>query len=469
MRPPFLRTGGSDSTNRKIFRAALTVGLLGAVARIGAAVKELIVAQAFGRSDALDAFLIALLLPAFVLTLMMSSLGSALIPVFVETRQKQGPDAVQDLLSGMMFLSVSALAVIGILLAVFAPFFLPLLGSSFSAEKLRLTRRLLYFLLPFVLFGGFATFVSSVLNAGRKFALPALVPLVTPLVTITLILLGPRGWGVFSLAVGTVAGSALEAAILVRALKTQGMRLSFRWNGFDSGVRSVLGQYAPAPAGSFLMGSTAVVDQSMAAMLPSGSVAALSYAGKITGLVLAIGATALSTAALPYFSQMAAQSDWNGCRHTLKRYSVFILLTTVPLALSLMAFSRPLIRLVFQRGAFTSADTDLVSWVQICYSIQIPFYICGMLFVRFLSSIRRNDVLMYGAGISLILDISLNLILMRSLGIAGIALSTSLVYAVAFLFLGAYSVRLLGQERSIVSQAERDLAGRAGEPNPTPK
>src|SRR5258708_3684296 len=466
MRPSFLRIGGPDSTNRKIFRAALTVGLLGAVARIGAAVKELIVAQAFGRSDALDAFLIALLLPAFVLTLVMNSLGSALIPVFVETRQKKGPDAAQDLLSSMMFLSVSALAVIGVLLAMFAPFYLPFMGSSFSVEKLRLTRRLLYCILPFVLFGGFATFVSAVLNAGRKFALPALVPLVTPLVTMALILLGPRSWGVFSLAVGAVAGSALEAAILLRALKAHGMRLTFRWYGLDSGVRSGLGQYAPWLAGSFLMGGTSVVDQSMAAMLPAGSVAALSYAGKIPGLFLAIGATALSTAALPYFSQMVAQSDWNGCRHTLKRYSVLILLTTVPSALFLMAFSMPLVRLVFQRGAFTSVDTDLVSWVQICYSIQIPFYICGMLFVRFLSSIRRNDVLMYGAGISLILDIWLNLILMRKLGIAGIALSTSLVYVVAFLFLGTYSVRLLGQEQAPVPQAEGDFTGCAGESNP---
>jgi putative peptidoglycan lipid II flippase len=126
---------------------------------------------------------------------------------------------------------------------------------------------------------------------------------------------------------------------------------------------------------------------------------------------------------------------------------VLILATTVPLTLALMALSHPLIRLVFQRGAFNARDTDLVSHVQMCYFIQIPFYICGMLFVRFLSSIRRNDVLMYGSAISLVLDISLNLVLMRKMGIAGIALSTSLVYVVAFVILGTMSVRLLRQRR----------------------
>jgi len=436
-----------DSTNRKIFRAAMTIGLVGTVAKSGAVFKDLVVAHMFGRSDGLDAFLIAFLLPAFVLTLVMGSLGSALIPVLVETRQSRGREAEQKLLSSMMFLSMSVLILIAAALGLFAPFYLHILGSSFSAAKLTLTREMLYCLLPFIVFSGLATFVSGVLSAYKKFALPAIVPIVTPLITIATILLAPKSWSVFTLAIGVVAGGFLEAAILLRLLKTCGVRLQFRWNGLDSDVRSVLRQYAPVLAGSVLMCSTTVIDQAMAAMLPSGSVAALSYANKIVGLIVAIGATALTTAALPYFSHMVADADWAGCRHTLKRYTVLILTATVPLTLALMALSHPLIRLVFQRGAFNAGDTDLVSHVQICYFIQIPFYICGMLFVRFLSSIRRNDVLMYGSAISLALDISLNLVLMRKMGIAGIALSTSLVYVVAFVILGTMSVRLLRQSR----------------------
>src|SRR5258708_4853800 len=104
-----LRTDGQDSTNRKIFRAALTIGLVSTVAKACVAFKDLIVAHVFGRSDALDAFLIAFLLPAFVLNLIMGSLGSALIPALVETRQKRGAEAEQKLLSSMMFLSMSVL------------------------------------------------------------------------------------------------------------------------------------------------------------------------------------------------------------------------------------------------------------------------------------------------------------------------------------------------------------------------
>lgn len=441
------RKGRQDSTNRKIFRAAMTIGLVSTVAKGGVVLKDLVVARVFGRSDALDAFLIAFLVPSFVLALVMSSLGSALIPVLVETKKNRGAEAEQKLLSSVMFLSMAALVLIAALLGLFAPFYLRILGSSFSPGKLLLTRQVLYCLLPYLVFSGMATFVSGALSAYKKFALPALVPIITPLLTIAAIFLAPRSWSVFPLAIGVVAGGFLEAAILLRVLKTCGMRFRLRWNGLDPDVRSVLQQYAPVLAGSVLMCSTTVVDQAMAAMLPSGSVAALSYANKIVGLIVATGSTALTTAALPYFAHMVTEHDWDGCRHTLQRYTVLTLAASVPLTLLLMALSHPLIRLIFQRGAFNALDTDLVSHVQICYFIQIPFYVCGMLFVRFLSSIRRNDVLMYGSAISLALDVSLNLILMRKMGIAGIALSTSLVYVVAFVILGTLSVRLLRKRK----------------------
>ena len=126
----------------------------------------------------------------FVLDLVMGSLGSALIPVLVETRQKRGAEAEQKLLSSMMFLSMSVLILIAAVLGFFAPFYLPFLGSSFSRDKLLLTRKILYCLLPFIVFSGLATFVSGVLSAYKKFALPALVPIATPLITIAAILCG---------------------------------------------------------------------------------------------------------------------------------------------------------------------------------------------------------------------------------------------------------------------------------------
>jgi putative peptidoglycan lipid II flippase len=447
----FLSKAFSESPNAKILRAGLVLAFFGILMALAMAARELIIARYFGRDDSIDAFLIAFLLPSFIVTLVVSSLGAAFIPVFIDARKHRSDASVQELFSSVMLLNLIVLSAIAMILGLLSPYYLPYLGSGFSAAKLRLTRELLLCLLPFILFNGMTMYVSSVLNAGERFALPAVVPLITPVIVIFFIVLMARQWGAFAIVAGTLSGSALEAAALARTLKKQGIRFLVGWSGFTPDIRSVLRQYSPMLAGSFLMGGALVVDKSMAAMLSHGSVAALSYGNRVVSGVFAIAGTALGTATFPYFSRMAAEADWDGCRHTLKRYSILVALTSIPFTACLMALSKPLVRILYQRGAFTAADTELVSKVQICYLIQIPFYLLGLLFVRFLSAVRRNELLMFGGGINLVLDVILNFVFMRFWGVAGIALSTSFVYICSLLFLMLCYLKVLRESQGIDS------------------
>jgi len=445
MKPTTLQpqTPASLTPGRKIFNATISVGVCAAIAALAATAKELVVARWFGRGDALDAFLIAFLLPSFLVNLVAGSFNSAMIPTFIEVREREGKEAAQRLFSGVMVVSLGLLVGVSVLVGILAPYFLPLLGSGFSPAKLMLTRRLLYGLLPFIVVSGLAVAWTAVLNAGEHFGLPALSAVLSPLSIIAFLLLLGRAWGIFALVVGTLTGVALQAAVLGWLLRERGVRLEPRWYGWDPSVQRVIGQYAPMLAGALLMGSTELVNQSMAAMLEPGSVAALNYARKVVTLFIVVGATPLSTAALPYFSQMVATGDWNGCRRTLKTYSRTIALLTVPLTLGLVAFSHPLIRILFQRGAFTAVDTKIVSRVQAFLSLQIPFYILANLGVRLVSALKRNSVLMVIAGVNMIVNVIFNLILMRYAGVAGIALSTSLVYLVSCVLVYASIARSL--------------------------
>jgi putative peptidoglycan lipid II flippase len=427
--PP--QTNPPLTPGRKIFNAAASVAVCSGIAGLAATAKELAVARWFGRGDALDAFLIAYLLPAFLVSLIAGSFNAAMIPTFIEVREREGKEAAQRLFSGVMVLSLALLVGVSVLVGILAPYFLPLLGSGFSPAKLLLTRHLLYALLPFIALSGLAVAWTAVLNAGEHFGLPALSAVLTPLSIIAFLLALGKTWGIYTLAAGTVTGVALQAAILGWMLKVRGVRLEPRWYGWGPTLREVIGQFAPALAGALLMGSTELVDQSMAAMLAPGSVAALNYARKIVTVFIVMGATPLGTAALPYFSQMVANQDWSGCRHTLRVYSRSIVLVTVPITLGLVLFSHPLIRILYQRGAFTAADTGVVSRVQVFLSLQVPFYILTILGVRIISALKKNWVLMVNAGVNMVDNVVFNLILMRYLGVAGIALSTSFVYVIS--------------------------------------
>ena len=181
------------------------------------------------------------------------------------------------------------------------------------------------------------------------------------------------------------------------------------------------------------MGGTTLVDQAMATPLGQGSVSALNYGIKLSSLILQTGALAVGTAVLPYFSRMIAHEDWRAVRSTLRTYLGLAILASTAMSLFLILFSTPLVRLLFERGAFTAEDTALVSQIQALYALQIPFYIGGIIMVRLISAMKANYLLTIGAVVSLVLNIVLNLLFIEWFGVAGIALSTSGVYLVAFL------------------------------------
>jgi len=154
-------------------------------------------------------------------------------------------------------------------------------------------------------------------------------------------------------------------------------------------------------------------------------------------------AMAVSTAVLPQFSRMVVAGLWTNLGCTIKTYTRLIFSITIPLTFILILLSNSLVRLLFQKGAFTASDTLQVALVQNLYILQLPFYVCGMLYVRLISAFKANHILMWGTAISFVLNIGLDWLFMKWLGVPGIALSTSMVYLVSFCYLWRMSLQLL--------------------------
>ena len=433
----------AGSANSRIFSAILTVGGMTILVKLVSTAKEVVVAHQFGVGDGLDAFLIAFLLPSVAINIIAGSFNAALIPTYIQVRDKQGRQAAQRLFSSVMICSGLLLIVVSLLMALAAPRVLESLGSGFGPEKIALTRKLFYILLPILPLSGMFVTWSAVLNASGRFALAAISPMMTPLIAIIVVREFSASSGTFSLSIAMVAGVILEGSILAAALMRQGISIVPRWRGFDPATKQVIGQYAPMIVGGCLMSSTGLVDQAMAAMLSPGSVSILSYGNKVSSVVIGVCSIAISTAVLPQFSSMVAAEDWASVRNTLKTYTRLTLIATVPLTLVLVLMSRLLVSVLFQHGAFSESNTIAVASVQSMYILQLPFYVTGMLFVRLISALKGNHVLMWGASISFILNIVMDYLLMNWIGVAGLALSTSVVYLASLAYLSLTAMRLL--------------------------
>jgi putative peptidoglycan lipid II flippase len=423
----------------------MTIGGLSILAKLVVMVKDLLVARHFGTSSELDAYLIAFLAPSFTISVVGGSFSSAFIPVYIDVREREGRRAAQALFSSISLWSLAILAGTSVLLGIGGPLILRILGSGFSPSTLAMSRSFFIALLPVVVLSGLGFIWGSVLNADHKYALFAISPAVPPSAVIAALLLFGYQLGAYALVYGLLVGFVLQGGLLAIGLACNGFRVIPGWHGHSSAVRQVLRQYAPMLVGAFIMGSTELVDQAIGTTLGPGTVAALSYGNKITAFVVGIGGLGLGTAVLPHFSQMVSNHDWKGVRHTLKTYLKLVLLVSVPVTMFLVAFSRPIVRLIYERGAFEAADTLLVSRIQALYSLQIPFFLMGILFVRLISSLRANHMLMWGALINLTVNIALDILLGRWLGAAGIALATAVVYLISFCYLGFVLARFLGR------------------------
>lgn len=437
------------SVNRRIFSAMMTVGVFTVFAKAASASKDLAMAYQFGAGDALDAFLMAWLVPTFAINLVSGSLNAALIPTYIQVLNQEGADAAQRLFASTMVCNLILMLFVMVALTFAGPYLLPLLASGFSQDKLLLTGALYKVLLPCLVLTGVATTWHAVLNARERFAMSAVAPSVSALLTTILIVLWADRMGIYALAWGAVAGFAAEVVILGWWLRHAGVSLCPRWHGITVPLRQVWAQYAPMLAGAFLMGGTDVVGQSLAATLGSGSNAVLSYGSKLPSLIVGVGTLAVSTAVLPYFSRLVASGDYPALRHTVITYAKLVVCATVPLTLLAVYYSEPLVHALFQRGAFTVENAQRVAWVQSLYLLQIPPYTLGILAVRLISSLQANHILMWSSASNLVISVILNYVLMQWLSVAGIALATSVMYLLSMMFLVYMASRLINQRECV--------------------
>ena len=412
--------------NGRILRAAVSVLLAGVIVKLFSTSKEVVVAGAYGRSDVMDAFLAAFLIPNLLVNVFAESMNQALIPTLVRVRMQEGQRKAQQLLSNSMLWVCILLILACAVMAISARVFLPLLTWSFPPEKFELCLRMFWALLPMVLLAGIAGNCTAVLNSAERFTLPALAPALMPLANMAGILLLRGQLGIWALLLFTTLGTAAQAVVVAWSMGSHGYPLRFRWCGMSDATREVAHQYGPVLLSSVVASGGLLVDQAMAASLPAGSVSTLVFAGRFVGVVVTLFAGAVSTAVTPYFSMMVAQKDWPACRKALRHWVRLVAAVAFPLAASIILGAHLLVRVTLQHGEFSSRDTAEVAPVLAFYAIQIPFFAVSRVYFRFVLAMRRTDLVLYCGILNLILDIVLDLVLMRFMGVAGLALATSL-------------------------------------------
>ncbi len=430
------------SVNRKIFGAFLTVGSITGFVKIVSMIKDQVVAFIYGTGNSVDAFVIAFIIPNFVISILGGTFRAAVIPTYMHEKETKGQKASEEVLSGIMVLALVLLTVLSVLLTIFSMPILKILGSGFDEEKIILCQKIYFCFLPMIIFNCFSKIFGSVLNAKKVFGIAAMCEVVIPVFAIIFVLNFGQDIGIFALVWGSVIGFIVNSVILYFSVKKRNVNLRLKWYGFTPEIKSIIHQYIPLMMGQFIILSADMIDKSMASMLDAGNVAALNYGVKVPSVIIGISVSGLGSAIFPYFSQMVSRQDWEGIANTVKKYFWLIIQLSIPIVILLIFSSEFIVKILFERGAFKESDTQLVGMIQAMYLIQIPFYLIKALGVPLLNSLKHNKALMQNAAFHTVINISLNFILMKPLGVAGIALATSISQVISCIMVFWFLKRL---------------------------
>ena len=418
-------------TTEKMVRSGITVGGWTLGSRVLGLVRDIVLANSVGASAGADAFFVAFKIPNFLRRLFgEGAFAQAFVPVFSETREKDGEASVKrliDQVAGRFGLILVAIGILGVLLA---PWIAMLFAPGFSDDpgKLALTADLLRWTFPYLGFICFVAFAGGILNSVGRFAVPAATPIFLNLSLIgsALFLVPLVSPSVMGLAIGVAIAGLIQLLIQIPPLIAAGLLPKPSLQADHPGISKILKLMVPALFGVSVSQINLLLDTVLASLLVSGSVSWLYYSDRLMELPLGVIAIAVSTVILPKLSREFAQDDLNASRQTQSWAIWVVLVLGLPCAAALAVFGELILSTLFQYGAMTVTDIEASALSLMAYAAGLPaFMMIKVLAPHYFAHQDTKTPVNIGV-IAMIANMGFNLILVWSLDHVGLALATSL-------------------------------------------
>jgi putative peptidoglycan lipid II flippase len=361
----------AKSANHQIARAAGLVMTAFIFSQVTGLIYQMLVADAFGTDQSLDAFNAANRVAETLFRLIAGgALGSAFIPTFTELLVKEDRERAWRLASAVGNLVLIVLASLGILAAVFAPqivskFLAP--GFNDRSQEI-LTVQLMRIMLPSAAIFGISGLVMGILNSHQVFLIPALTPAMYRLGMIFgTIVLAPR-IGIYGLAWGVIIGALAHLILQLPALFHEGGSYTLTLGLKLPEVHEVIRLMGPRFLGVAVVELNFWVNTRLASYMPEGSVTGITFAFVLMLMPQAAIAQSIATAAMPTLAAQFARHRLDEVRDSLTSILRGIFLLSFPASMGLILLRVPVVRVLLERGEFNEESTKLVSWALLWYT-----------------------------------------------------------------------------------------------------
>lgn len=415
----------------KLLRSMGTVAGATLVSRLLGFIRDIVLAQVFGATGSLDAFLIAFKIPNFLRRMFAEgAFAQAFVPVLTGAHAKGDARQTTEFINKV----AGNLACVLLLLVIVAEIISPLLISLFAPgyhndpTRHQLATHMLRITFPYIFLIALTAMAGAIMNSLHRFALPAFTPILLNLAFIAAALFwAPHvAQPIYVLAWAVMIGGVCQLAIQLPALARLGYlpRPQLDWR--HSGVRLVLRKMLPICFGASVAQLGLLLDNVFASFLPAGSISWLYYADRFTYLPLGVIGVALSTVVLPSLSRQHAEKSDARFQKTLAWALRWVWVIGLPAAVALFLLSGPILATCLYRGAFSVNDLTKTAAALHVFALGLPAF----MLIKILSSAfyargqvkKPVKIAVFALGVNVVF----NFLLIHSLRHVGLALATAI-------------------------------------------
>ena len=367
-----------------LVKSTMTIGFFTLLSRISGFVRDVLMANLIGASWLSDAFFVAFKLPNFFRRLFAEgAFNAAFIPSFSAILTEQGRDAALKFAGEVMSVLLLVLLVLNAIFIIFMPWITPLFAPGFTdtPEKFNLTVALSQITFPYILFISLVSLLGGVLNSMGKFAAPAASPIL-----LNLCMIGGMLWlndisatPAHALSYAVFIAGVVQLAWLVFICLRLEMMPAIYSPRLTTQVKTMLLLMAPAALGSGVQQLNLLIDVIIASHIP-GAVSYLYYADRITELPIGMIGVAVGTVLLPMLSKQIRSGNLDEARSSMNRALELVLLFGLPCTAALCVIAEPIIRVLYQHGAFTAKDMLETTPTLIAFTIGLPAFLAVKIF-----------------------------------------------------------------------------------------
>jgi putative peptidoglycan lipid II flippase len=414
---------------RRLALSTAIFALATALSRIAGLGREVVQASFFGITAAFSAFTVASQVPNLFSNLFsQAALSAAFVPVFTELLHQGRKQEAFRLASSIFWLILVVLGALTLVWMGVADFVMPVFTGTLNPSATHLAAGLSRVLFPVVLLLSVTGLLVGILQSYDEFTIPAVAPAIWNVVIVVgLVLLHTQYHGqdaVYAYAIAWLVATVVQMLIIAWALRKIEFRVSFHLDWHDSRVRQVLILFLPVTLSIGIINLDVFLNVGLGTLVSAHAPGAINDAFRIYMLPQGVFSVAVATVLFPTLSRLAARRDPRGMRRTLGNGIRQINLLLIPSAALMAVLATPIVRLVYQRGAFTPGSTPVVATALFWFAFSLPFAGVNLLLGRTFFALQKPWIPTKLAALNIAVDIVVSLALYKPLGIAGLVIGT---------------------------------------------